>query len=231
MQKVRHHKRAALLFLGIALMFLAGCGNTLFYGEKTAFSMAIHLNDNPQTPVEVNMGLKRHVGEIAPPVATEKQAGKDVPVGEAVSSLSGFRLRYEENPNNILLGDLYIRTQFASGIAATILAEKPAQAIEVVRADFERSPDFVAEHVQKRVDRIRGAIEGLGTEPTYALLCDPAITHNETAEISSARATVCQQRDNATAAKNLLLMQAFLDERTEQRLTAWETALGLRDEQ
>lgn len=231
MRTIHHRQFTTILLLANVTLLLAGCGNTLFYGEKTAFSMAIHLNDNPQTPVEVNMGLKRHVGEIAPPVATEEQAGNDVAVGEAVSSLSGFRLRYEENPGNILLGDLYIRTQFASGIAATILAERPAQAIEVVRADFERSPDFVAEHVQKRVDRIRGAIEGLGTEPTFNLLCDPAITHNETAEITAARATVCEQRDNPTAAKNLLLMQAFLDERSEQRLTAWETALGLTQEQ
>jgi len=230
MQMFRHRQVATILLLGTAALLSAGCNNTLFYGEKTAFSMAIHLNDNPQTPVEVNMGLKRHVGEIAPPVATEKVEGKDVPVGESVSSLSGFRLRYEENPKNILLGDLYIRTQFASGIAATILAEKPAQAIEVIRADFERSPDFVAEHVQKRVDRIRGAIESLKTEPTYQLLCDPAITHNETAEMTAARETVCQQRDNPEAAKNLLLMQAFLDDRTEQRLTAWETALGLTEE-
>lgn len=231
MQTIGPLRCGPALLLGSAALLVAGCGNTLFYGEKTAFSMAIHLNDNPQTPIEVNMGLKRQVGEIAPPVATEEEAGKDVPVGESVSSLSGFRLRYEENPSNILLGDLYIRTQFASGIAATILAEKPAQAIQVIRADFERSPDFVAEHVQKRVDRIRGAIEGLGTEPTFTLLCDPAITHNETAEITAARATVCQQRDDPTAAKNLLLMQAFLDDRTEQRLSAWETALGLRDEQ
>jgi hypothetical protein len=231
MQTSHHRQFAAISLLGTVALLLAGCGNTLFYGEKTAFSMAIHLNDNPQTPVEVNMGLKRHVGEIAPPVASEEQAGNDLAVGEAVSSLSGFRLRYEENQDNILLGDLYIRTQFASGIAATILAEKPAQAIEVVRADFERSPDFVALHVQTRVDRIRGAIEGLGTEPTFNLLCDPAITHSETAEITAARETVCQQRDNPTAAKNLLLMQAFLDERTEQRLTAWETALGLTQQQ
>ena len=231
MPTIRPLRPGTSLLLGGVTLLVAGCANTLFYGEKTAFSLAIHLNDNPQTPVEVNIGLKRHVGEIAPPVTTEKEAGKDVPVGEAVSSLSGFRLRYEENPNNVLLGDLYIRTQFASGIAATILAEKPAQAIEVIRADFERSPDFVAEEVQKRVDRIRGAIEGLDTESTYTLLCDPAIKHNETAEITAARETVCQERNNPSAAKNLLLMQAFLDDRTEERLTAWETALKLREEQ
>jgi hypothetical protein len=227
MRAIQHRRFAALCLLGCVAAVSAGCSNTLFYGEKTAFSLAIHLNDNPQTPVEVNVGLKRHVGEIAPPVGTEDEAGKDVAVGEAVSSLSGFRLRYEENPNNILLGDLYIRTQFATGIAATILAEDPAQAIKVIRADFERSPEFVAENVQLRVERIQGAIDGLDSTATFNLLCDPAIVHNETADITAARESVCQQRDDPVAAKNLLRTQAFLDERDEQRLTAWETSLGL----
>ncbi len=223
-----HLRRFGMLSLiGLLFGLSAGCQNTLVYGEKTAFSMAIHLNDNPQTPVEVNMGLKRHVGEVAPPVATQEEAGKDVAVGESASSLSGFRLRYEENPNNILLGDLYIRTQFATGIAATILAGDPAQAMQVIKADFERSEDFVEESAQERVDRILTSIDTLDSEAAFNLACDPTIAHNETAAMTAMRENTCQRRDDPAAAKSILRMQATLDDRSEERLAAWESALGL----
>jgi hypothetical protein len=223
-----HLRRLAMLpLIGILAALSAGCNNTLFYGEKTAFSMAIHLNDNPQTPVEVNMGLKRHVGEVAPPVATQEEAGKNVPVGEAVSSLSGFRLRYEENPNNILLGDLYIRTQFATGIAATILAENPAQAIQVIRADFERSEAFLTEDVQERVDKIVAGIGTLDDASALALACNPPVTHSTMAALIAARDPSCQRRSDPAAARQILTMQATLDDRSEQNLGAWEQALNL----
>jgi hypothetical protein len=223
-----HLRRLAMLpLIGIVAALSAGCNNTLFYGEKTAFSMAIHLNDNPQTPVEVNMGLKRHVGEVAPPVATQEEAGKNVPVGEAVSSLSGFRLRYEENPNNILLGDLYIRTQFATGIAATILAENPAQAIQVIKADFERSEAFLTEDVQERVDNIVAGIGNLDDASALALACNPPVTHSTMAALIAARDPSCQRRSDPAAARQILTMQATLDDRNEQNLKAWEQALNL----
>lgn len=223
-----HLRRLAMLpLIGIVAALSAGCNNTLFYGEKTAFSMAIHLNDNPQTPVEVNMGLKRHVGEVAPPVATQEEAGKNVPVGEAVSSLSGFRLRYEENPNNILLGDLYIRTQFATGIAATILAENPAQAIQVIKADFERSEAFLGEGVQERVDNIVAGIGNLDDASALALACNPPVTHSTMAALIAARDPSCQRRSDPAAARQILTMQATLDDRNDQNLKAWEQALNL----
>ena len=101
----------------------AGCTNTLFYGESTEFDLAIHLNDNPQQPLEVNIGLKRHVGQVTPPVATSQNESGTAAVGEAVSTLSGFRLRYQEDPTGgPLNNDLYIRTQFATGAAAENLA-------------------------------------------------------------------------------------------------------------
>jgi hypothetical protein len=227
MRPIHLRRLATLPFIGILAALSAGCNNTLFYGEKTAFSMAIHLNDNPQTPVEVNMGLKRHVGEVAPPVATQEEAGKNVPVGEAVSSLSGFRLRYEENPNNILLGDLYIRTQFATGIAATILAENPAQAIQVIKADFERSEAFLTEDVQERVDNIVAGIGNLDDASALALACNPPVTHSTMAALIAARDPSCQRRSDPAAARQILTMQATLDERNEQNLEAWEQALNL----
>ena len=62
--------RAALLVVSAILG--AGCSDTLFYGESTEFNLAIHVNDNPQQPLEVNMGLKRHVGQVTPPVAPRR---------------------------------------------------------------------------------------------------------------------------------------------------------------
>ena len=35
---------------------LAACQDTLLYGESTAFNLAIHVNDSPQAPIEVNVG-------------------------------------------------------------------------------------------------------------------------------------------------------------------------------
>ncbi|MGH6892157.1 MAG: hypothetical protein ACREEP_07855 [Dongiaceae bacterium] len=224
-----HLRRLGLLSLiGLLTGLSAGCQNTLFYGEKTAFSMAIHLNDNPQTPVEVNMGLKRQVGEVAPPVATQEEEGKDVAVGESVSSLSGFRLRYEENPTNVLLGDLYIRTQFATGIAATILAGDPAQAIQVIKADFDRSEAFLAEDAQARVDKIVTGIGGLDDASALALACNPPVTHSTMAALVAARDPSCQRRSDPVAARQVLSMQATMDDRSEENLAAWEQALHLQ---
>ncbi|HET6160388.1 MAG TPA: hypothetical protein VFE34_18735 [Dongiaceae bacterium] len=124
--------------LTAACAFVAGCQDTLIYGESTSFNLAIHVNDNPQTPLEVNAGLKRYVGEMAPPVATKKDdAGKTKADGEAVSSFSGFALTYDREG---IFGDLFIRTQFASGQPARELAKKPAAAAEVVHADFQPAP-------------------------------------------------------------------------------------------
>src|SRR6185312_13164791 len=91
---------------------LTGCQDTLVYGESTAFNLAIHVNDNPQTPIEVNAGLKRYIGEMAPAVAhkTDKK-GKTKASGEAVSSFSGFALTYEKDPTFAIGGTLHIRTQ------------------------------------------------------------------------------------------------------------------------
>lgn len=228
MHTVHLRRLGPLPLIGLVAALSAGCQNTLFYGEKTAFSMAIHLNDNPQTPVEVNMGLKRQVGEVAPPVATQEEEGKDVAVGEAVSSLSGFRLRYEENPNNVLLGDLYIRTQFATGIAATILAGDPAQAIQVIKADFDRNEAFLAEDAQVRVDRIVTSIGSLDDSSALALACNPPVTYSTMSALVAARDPTCQRRSDPAAARQVLAMQATMDDRSEENLAAWEQALHLQ---
>ena len=222
-------KRAATMQIaGLVIVgfVVAACQDTLIYGESTAFDLAIHVNDSPQSPVEVNAGLKRYAAETAPPVRVAKdEDGADKAAGEAVSSFSGFALTYDREG---IFGDLFIRTQFASGFAATALAGDPAEAAKVIQADFARSADFVSEANQLRVQRIQGAIDGLNKDATFNLLCDPAIVRSETADMVSARESICQDRNNPAAAKNLLRTQSFLDQRTEQGLAAWETALNLQ---
>jgi len=223
----RKRRVALAVMLATAATLMTGCNNTLFYGESTAFDLAIHLNDNPQTPIEVNTGLKRHVGQVTPPVATSENEGKTAAVGEAVSTLSGFRLRYQEDETSVLLGDLYIRTQFATGAAAAALAKNPIQAVKVMNADFDRDAGFVAAETQDRVEHILAGIDALDDAEAFNLACDPSIPHMETADMAAMRQNVCQNPANTALGKDLLRRQATMDERSEERLAAWEAALGL----
>ena len=219
--------RAHAALLAVVAILGTGCSDTLFYGESTEFNLAIHVNDNPQQPLEVNMGLKRHVGQVTPPVATAQNESGTAAVGEAVSTLSGFRLRYEENTANVLLGDLYIRTQFATGGAAAELAKNPIQAVKVMDADFERDAAFVAPEAQARIGSILDGIKTLDDAKALALACNPPVKSGKMAELIAARDPTCQRATNADAARQILLRQASLDDRSESNLNAWEDALGL----
>jgi hypothetical protein len=226
--RARTLRRTALAALLIAAAAtVSACQDTLVYGESTAFNLAIHLNDNPQTPIEVNAGLKRHVGEKAPPVATTEEDGVKAAVGEAVSSFSGFRLRYEEDETSVLLGDLYIRTQFATGKAATTLAGNPAEAVKVMDADFERDAAFLAEGAQDRVGNIVAAINALDDASAIALACNPPVKSGKMAELIAARDPQCRRASDGAAARQVLAMQASLDDRSEINLNEWESALNL----
>lgn len=205
--------------------WIAGCQDTLIYGESTAFNLAIHVNDNPQTPLEVNAGLKRYVGEMAPPVLTkDDDQGSKKAAGEAVSSFSGFALTYDREG---IFGNLFIRTQFASGLPAQLLANEPGAAVEVVKADFDRGEAFLAEDAQKRVDAIQDRIAALDDPTALALVCNPPVTHSVMAAKIAAMDPTCQRRSDPAAARKLLLVQATLDDRTESNLKAWEAAVGI----
>lgn len=96
---------------------LTGCG-TLLYGERTGFNLGIYVNDELSRPIEVNAGLKRSVGVVAPPLG-ESEDG--TPQTEAVSMFSGFDLGRERGQGP-LQGKLFIATAFATGAAALELA-------------------------------------------------------------------------------------------------------------
>jgi hypothetical protein len=205
----------------------AGCSDTLFYGESTEFNLAIHVNDNPQQPLEVNMGLKRHVGQVTPPVATSENDSGTAAVGEAVSTLSGFRLRYQETDTNPLSNDLCIRTQFATGAAAAELAKNPIQAVKVIDADFERSSEFVSPASQARHDRIVAAIKALDDAAATAMACHPPIHNSINKAIADKSDPLCESRRDPSFARSFLVAASFEDDRTNEAFKGWETALNL----
>jgi len=207
---------------------LTGCQDTLVYGESTAFNLAIHVNDNPQTPIEVNAGLKRYIGEMAPAVAhkTDKK-GKTKASGEAVSSFSGFALTYEKDPTFAIGGTLHIRTQFASGAAAKELAENPRQAAKVMKATFIRSPDFLSPEKQARNERILEAIDHLNDSRAVELACQPPTSDRSMVDEANKLDPECALRKDPDYARDFLIDQALDDERTEEALKGWEDALAL----
>lgn len=108
--------RSAVL-ASIALV-LAGCGDTLIYGERTGFNMAVSVDATRSLPIEVNIGMRRSVVAAVPPLEGTNQAdGK--PQGDAVNMLSFFDLGYKEEATG-LGGDLTIGTQFISGKSAAL---------------------------------------------------------------------------------------------------------------
>lgn len=222
------NQRFLLPLLLAACMATWGCQDTLVYGESTEFNLAIHANDNPQTPVEVNVGLKRYVGEKAPPVAVKEDGnGQTKADGEAVSSFSGFALEYEENPVFALAGTLHIRTQFASGAAAAALAENPIQAAAVVKTKFDRDPEFVSTVVQDRHERILVAIEALDDPTAIALACDPPIHNAGVRAEAAASDPGCVKRREPAFARQFLVDRSFQDDRNEVSFRGWETKLGI----
>ena len=208
----------ALIALGFTL---AACQDTLIYGESTAFNLAIHVNDSPQSPVEVNAGLKRYVAESAPPVLTD---GDDKAVGQAVSSFSGFALTYDRRG---IFGDLFIRTQFASGHAARALAGEPAEAAKVVHADFVGDPTFVSEANRTARGEIIEGIRAFDASKVSDLSCHPPVTNARLLEIAEQSDPGCVKRTDPEFARQFLIELAFEDDRTPESFAKWRSALGM----
>jgi len=102
----------SMLWVCLVCPSLAGCGNALLYGEGTNISLAtIKVNDNPATPVQLHTGLHRTVAAIVP----RQNDG-----AEAMNLISGLHFTDTKQ----MFGTLTVETQFASGRAATEIADK-----------------------------------------------------------------------------------------------------------
>lgn len=217
------------ILLLLASAGLAGCHETLVYGEETGFNLAIQVNDDPKTPVQVNTGLKRTVGQMTPPVQVdqENENGGTKATGDAVSTFSGFRLEYLKN--GWFLGDLTIKTQFATGWPAAELSTEPTIAAAFLNTDYIRSEDHVSDENIARVEAIIRAIDDsskLSDEAAKILACNPPLTNVEMRNNVDMDPT-CMRVADADAARRYLKFQASMGDRTEEQLKIWEEKLGI----
>jgi len=127
-------RRLSLLAVASALLLLAGCADRAIYAERTGVNFKISVNQDAQTPIEVNLGLQRSLVASVPPLATDSSTKKAA--SEAGSLVSGFdyssgdalKARQIPGPDGKPVDapaidiDVQIRTSFASGDAANLLS-------------------------------------------------------------------------------------------------------------
>ena len=123
-----------------ALALVAGCQRTLLFAEHDGFNLAIRADPKQSPPFEVNLGFERAVGTIVPPTRHNSSDGSAD--GEAVNMFAGFQLDRgaQISPTTGPQVDIRIATQFASGAAATAIAEDPNAVARIVNV---RNPSAV----------------------------------------------------------------------------------------
>src|SRR5215471_14007825 len=99
------------------------------------FQLSIIAKPSEATPLNVNIGLDRTVASLVPPIHDNTPQGRVD--GEGVNMFAGFRANYDPGTQP-LAGDLRIRTQFASGQAATMIAGDPDTVVRVVNVPTYR---------------------------------------------------------------------------------------------
>jgi hypothetical protein len=154
-------RRPALLSALAVLPWLAGCADTIVFGAQREIDVAISLNEDVAEPVQVNIGLNSQIASLIPPIGDNDDSTSSTgttssavqhfnPEGEAASIFSGFRYTsssmLEITPASPRPKyDAEIRSQFASGAAAVILASDPEAVAKVVDVaiTFDRDPSFL----------------------------------------------------------------------------------------
>jgi len=140
------HESTTIACTVLMLVSLAGCGQTLVFGERDGLNFAIRADSASQPPLEVNFGLDRTVGTIVPPAA--QRDGR--PAGEGINMFAGFQIDRDDTGTPTLLGlKLRVATQFASGAAAVAVAENP----EVVNKIINIPPQGYARPIPPSIER------------------------------------------------------------------------------
>ncbi len=128
-------RRRGLVVLPLTVaLAVSGCGRTLVFVERTGFNMSVAVRPAETTPIDINFGLDRKVASIVPSAGSSTSQGQVD--GEAVNMFAGFRAEYDVGSKGgvffPLQSDLTIRTQFASGAAATGIASDAAAVAQVI---------------------------------------------------------------------------------------------------
>lgn len=162
MRKNRSYLTALLLPLLLPVS-LAGCENNLIFMERSGFNLSIGVNDNPVTPVQVNAGMMRSIVALVP---GRGKAENGQPSGEAVSLISGYDLRYDEQDSGFFNDKLTIRSQFASGAAAKTIAAAPDIAKKIANPSLTV---LLPKDIEDRATAARSKITGLSDDNVLAL--------------------------------------------------------------
>ena len=111
-----------------ALTTLSGCGNTLFFAERTKAGLSAEFNATAPEPVELTAGYKRTIATLVPPKdpdTTEEGEHK----GEALSLVSTFRLAYDRS-NNVSVTNFFV-----TGGAADTIGSSPKAVDALIGVD------------------------------------------------------------------------------------------------
>ena len=120
--------------LALITLVSAGCTNqALVYGERNSLHVAsVQVNDNTAEPLRLNVGFRRTIATMAPPLASASETGAK---GDAVSAFSSFNLFSDDKNATTIIDPFVINTKFASGKAARNLASNPDAVAQILGID------------------------------------------------------------------------------------------------
>jgi hypothetical protein len=182
------------LALAITLV-LTGCSRTLVYAEQTSFNLSIVAKPSEATPLNVNIGLDRTVASLVPPIHENTPQG--MVDGEGVNMFAGFAVHYD--PATLpFAGNLRIRTQFASGQAATTIAGDPDTVARVVNVADIPLGALTPISIRDQIPPLRRKIQNLSDPQMLNLARDLGLVRpNESLSPSEAKFRVVDSLDVA----------------------------------
>lgn len=241
------HASLALLSALTTLPWLTGCADTIVFGAQREIDVAISLNEDVAEPVQVNIGLNSQIASLIPPIggqgetppgsdpaaANQALARQFNPEGEAANIFSGFRFTSASmleitaaNPRPKY--DAQIRSQFASGAAAVILASDPQAVNQVVDVGvtFDRDANFMNPAIVAWRANLQGQVDGLTEAKASALYLNPPTTNAKIEELIASLKTEVEGCDASDLCRRDVLRVRIQDLGTTGQLEAWDDAFA-----